>query len=109
MKQYDIWWAALPKPTGARPVLLLSRDAAFRYLRKVLVVEVGTNIRDIPQEVRLGKREGLPRDSAACFDNVRRVSKSFLEHRIGQVPAWRIDEVKRAVGHTLGWLELSNL
>lgn len=109
MKQYEIWWAAFPSPTGPRPVLLLSRDAAFRFLKRVLVVEIWTNIRDIPQELTLGRREGLPRDSAASFDNIRRVPKSFLEHRLGQLPSWRVDEVKRALGHTVGWTELTNL
>src|SRR5262245_31854920 len=26
VKQYELWWAELPKPVGARPVLLLSRN-----------------------------------------------------------------------------------
>ena len=44
MKQYEIWWASLPQPAGRRPVLLLSRDSAYLYLRKFLAVEITSNI-----------------------------------------------------------------
>ena len=59
MKQYEIRWANLPKPIGRRPVLLLSRTPAYSYLSKAIVAEITTNIRAIPQEINLGKREGL--------------------------------------------------
>ena len=59
MKKYELWWADLPKPVGRRPVLLLTRDDAYAYLNKFIVAEVTTTIRNIPVEVRLGKRDGL--------------------------------------------------
>jgi len=40
MKQFDIMWATLPAPIGRRPVLLLTRTAAYAYLNKVLIAEV---------------------------------------------------------------------
>ena len=55
VRQFEVRWANLPRPAGRRPVLLLSRTSAFEYLQKVLVVEVTTRIRGIPQEVLLGK------------------------------------------------------
>lgn len=109
MRQYEIWWARLADSAGSRPVLLLSRDEAFRYLNAVLVVEITTSIRDIPQEVPLGPREGLPRSSVAQLDNIRRIGKWRLETRLGRLPAWRVREVKRALGNTLRWPELVNL
>jgi mRNA interferase MazF len=109
MKQYEIWWAEFPAPLGTRPVLLLSRDTAYQYLRKVLAVEITTRVRGIPQEILLGPREGLPRKSAASLDNLRRVSTSRLVEHIGRLAPWRADDVKRALGHTLGWPELTNL
>ena len=33
MRQFEIWWANLPAPAGRRPVLLLSRNDAYRYSR----------------------------------------------------------------------------
>lgn len=30
MKRGEVWWAQLPSPVGRRPVVLLSRDTAYR-------------------------------------------------------------------------------
>jgi mRNA interferase MazF len=106
MKQYEIWRAHLPEPIGTRPVLLLSRDAAYDYLTRVLVVEITTTIRDIPVELPLGRAEGLPRRSAANFDNCHAIPKARLAERLGALATNRIPEAKRALGFALGWPEL---
>lgn len=106
MRQYEIRWAKLPLPIGKRPVLLLSRTAAFEYLVKVIVAEVTSTIRGIPEEVSLGKREGLPRASVVNLDNVHVVPKALLGDRIGALGAHRHWEVKRALGYALDWGEL---
>jgi mRNA interferase MazF len=108
-RQFDVWWASLPDPAGRRPVLLLGRPAALRYLARVLVVEVTTTIRGIPQEVSLGRREGLPRSCVANLDALRTVPRSSLTLRIGRLSAGRHVEVKRALGHVLHWPELTSL
>ena len=51
MRQFELWWADLPKPAGRRPVLLLSRDDAYSYLHKLIAAEVTTTMRAIPVEV----------------------------------------------------------
>lgn len=107
MKQYEVWWARLPAPIGKRPVVLLSRDSAYDYLNRVLAVEVTSRIRGIPQEVRLGSREGLPHECVANLDNLRAVPKRALELKAGRLAPRRINEVKRALGHAFGWIELS--
>ena len=107
MKQYEIWWADLPEPIGTRPVLLLSRNGAYQYLSRVLVVEVTTVLRAIPQELVLGRREGMPQRCVANFDNLRAVPVSKLVERIGGLTAARIVEVKKAFGHAVGWIELT--
>jgi mRNA interferase MazF len=109
MKQYELWWALLPKPIGRRPVLLLTRTPAYGYLSKVIVVEVTSTVRGIPQEVRLGAAEGLPRPSVANLDNVHVIAKASLVERLGQLAAVRESEVKRALGYALGWSELKVL
>ena len=101
MKQYEIWWAALPAPAGRRPVLLLSRDSAYSYLNKFLVVEITSTIRNIAVEVPLGRAEGMPSRCVANFDNLRTVSRSALQRRAGTLSAQRQVEVKRALGLAL--------
>lgn len=63
----------------------------------------------IPQELVLGRREGMPRSSVANFDNLRTVPVSMLVERIGGLAAARIVEVKHALGHAVGWIELTTL
>jgi mRNA interferase MazF len=87
-------------------VLLLSRDSAYSLLNKVIVAEVTSTVRDIPVEVRLGPREGLPQRSVANLDNVHVVARGDLAAKIGTLPVSRVGELKRALGFVLDWPEL---
>jgi mRNA interferase MazF len=106
VKQFEIWWADLPKPAGRRPVLLLSRSDAYAYLNKFVVAEVTTTIRGIPVEILLGRREGMQKPCVANCDNLRTVSRQVLVEKISRLGGNRIPEVKRAVGYAFGWDEL---
>ncbi len=101
VKQYETWWADLPEPIGRRPVLLLSRDQAFRILNRVTVAEITRTIRSIPVEVFLGRAEGLPGRCAANLDNIHAVSISRLTKRLGSLARERHEEVERALGYAL--------
>lgn len=109
MRQYEIRWADLPAPIGRRPVLLLTRSPAYAYLNKVIVAEVTSTIRGIPQEVPLWKKEGLARASVVNLDNIHVVPKALLSDRIGALAGDREREVKRALGYALDWPELKVL
>ncbi len=109
MRQYEIRWANLPPPIGRRPVVLLSRTPAYQYLAKVIVAEVTSTVRGIPQEILLGPREGLSRNSVANLDNVHVIPTASLGELIGAVPEARHREVKRALGYALDWPELKVL
>lgn len=106
MRQYEIWWAELPAPVGRRPVLILSRTPALRYLSKCIVAEVTSTRRGIAVEVGLGVREGLPRASVVNLDNIHVVPLQRLVRRAGTLAVGRHVEVKRALGHALAWPEL---
>lgn len=106
MTQYEIWWADLPKPVGRRPVLLLSRAPAYEYLNKFICASISRRIRRIPQEVLLGRPEGLGGACAANFDNLQLIHRDALSARIGMLSPRRVTDAKRALGHALGWPEL---
>lgn len=108
-RQYEVWWADLPEPAGRRPVLLLTRDAAYSYLNKFVAAEITTTVRGIAVEVVLGTQEGLSKPCAANFDNLRTIARSALTKRIGRVAGRRQVEVKRALGNALEWDELTSL
>ena len=109
MKQYEIRWADLPRPIGRRPVLLLSRTAAYSYLNKVIVGEVTSTIRGIPEEIAVGRPEGLTRPSVVNLDNLHVIAKSRLGSRLGALAPDRVREIKRALGYALDWPELKVL
>jgi mRNA interferase MazF len=106
MKQYEIWWADLPKPAGRRPVLLLSRDDAYPVLNKFVAAEITATVRNIPIEVPLGSVEGMPKPCVVNCDNLRTISKVLLVKKIARLSQKRVHEVKRAVGYALAWEEL---
>ena len=106
MKQYEIWWADLPKPAGRRPVLLLSRDDAYPILNKFIAAEITRTIRHIPIEVPLGSIEGMPKPCVVNCDNLRTISKVHLVKKIAKLSQERVHEVKRAVGYAFAWEEL---
>ena len=108
-RQFELWWVSLPDPAGRRPVLFLGRSASFEYLGRVLVAEVTTTVRGIPQEVSLGRREGLPRSCVANLDALRSIPRKRFATRIGRIAPTRLVEVKRALGHVLHWPELTSL
>lgn len=108
-RQFDVWWASLPDPVGRRPLLLLGRASSFAYLTRILAVEVTTTVRGIPQEIALGKREGLATACVANLDAMRTVPRASLRSRAGALAAPRHLEVKRALGHVLHWPELTGL
>jgi mRNA interferase MazF len=109
LNPYEIRWANLPAPVGRRPVLLLSRPQAYKYLTRFVVAELTTSVRGIPQEVALGPKEGLPLACVANLDNIHVVHKSRLKDLLGILRPHRQREVKRALGYALGWPELKVL
>ncbi len=109
MRQFEVWWANMPLPVGRRPVLLLTRSPAYAYLNKILVAEITTTVRGIPQEIGLGRPEGVAAGCVANFDNLHTIPTTLLTKRAGTLPMRRHREAKRSLGHALGWPELCSL
>jgi len=109
LRQYELWWAKLPKPAGKRPILLLSRDHSYQYLNKFIAAEITTTIRNIAIEVPLGSREGVSMQCVANLDSLRTVARGWLIERIGKLASARHVEVKVALGYALAWDELIDL
>jgi mRNA interferase MazF len=102
MKRGELWWARMPEPAGRRPVVLVSRDAAYAVRASVTVLEVSTTIRGIASEVVLGPRFGLPRKCVANADNIVTIPKRWLEVRITALRPEKLEEVDAAMRFSLG-------
>ncbi|MGI9016118.1 MAG: type II toxin-antitoxin system PemK/MazF family toxin [Euzebya sp.] len=94
--QGEIWWVELPD-AGRRPGLVVTRDAAIPVLRTILVAPITTTVRGISSEVTLGADDGLPREGAASFDNLRLVPRSTLTERVGRLSVTKALELCRAL------------
>jgi mRNA interferase MazF len=102
MRRAEIWWAELPAPAGRRPVVLVSRDAAYAVRASVSVVEVSRSARGIPSEVALSKRDGLPARCVANADNIVTIPKVWLKFRIAPLRTEKVEALDTALKFSLG-------
>ena len=104
MKRGEVWWAQLPPPAGRRPVVLLSRDSAYRVRSAVTVAPVTRTMRNIPVEVILDQQDGLPTRCIVNADNITTIPKSLLTQRIAVLSAQRIQQIDDAIRFALSLL-----
>lgn len=105
MKRGEVWWANLPPPAGRRPVLLLSRDSAYRVRWFVTVAPLTTRMRHIPAEVPLGPEDGLPRECVANLDTITTIPKGSLEGLVTALSLSKMEAVDGAIHFALGLVE----
>ena len=102
MRRGEIWWAEQPAPIGRRPVLLLSRDEAYRIRQAVTVAQVTRTIRDIPVEVPLGIEDGMPKNCVVNLDTLVTLRKEILHQRICALSMEKMHQVEDALRFALG-------
>ena len=105
MRRSEVWWADLPRPIGRRPVLLLSRDEAYRVRDFIIVSPLTTRGRNLPTEVRLGPEDGIPQASVANLDVIITVPKRQIRGRITGLSPQKVEAVDAAVRFALGMEE----
>lgn len=101
MQKGEVWWAELPTPVGRRPVLLLSRDEAYAVRNAVTVAEITTTIRDIPVEVLLDQKDGMPQRCVVNLDTLATIRKELLRTRIAVIKEEKMNQVNAAVKFAL--------
>ena len=101
MHRGEIWWAKLPAPVGRRPVLLLSRDAAYRVRKSVTVAAVTRTIRNIPVEVPLDMEDGMAEKCVVNLDDIMTIPKPLLTERITTLSKDKMALVSRAISFAL--------
>ena len=99
MRRGEVWWADVDK---RRPVVLLSRDEAYGVRALVIVAPVSTTTRGFAVEVRLGRREGLPRACVVNCDWLVTLPKASLIERAGMLSAAKVAQLDDALCFALG-------
>ena len=94
MRRGELWWAALPEPSGLMPgfrrplVIVQSNDFNRSRIRTVLAAVMTSNLRlaNAPGNVLLpAKSTGLRKDSVVNVSQLITVNKSFLTEKIGRL------------------------
>ena len=101
MKRGEIRWYKFAHPDKKRPILILTRDSILDYLGEVTIAPITKTIRDIPSEVILTQREGMPMDCAVNLDHIQTVSKGKIGPLITSLSSEKLKEVAEAVRFAL--------
>ncbi len=101
MRRGEVWWAELTQPIGRRPVLLLSRNAAYSVRNAVTVAEITTTIRNIPVEVPLDESDGLPKKCVVNLDTIITIQKAHLKEMITSLGEEKLRQVIAAIKFAL--------
>jgi mRNA interferase MazF len=103
VRRGEIRWYRFATPDKRRPVVILTRDSVLEYLGEVTIAPVTSTIREIPSEVLLTSKDGLPRDCAVNLDHVQTVSRSKIGALITTLSADRVQQIRAALLFALGF------
>ena len=101
MRRGEVWWTEQPEPIGRRPVVLLSRDEAYDVRNAVTIAQVTTTVRNIPVEVPLDEKDGLPQKCVVNLDTITTIRKSILTERICSLKQEKIGQIDKAIKFAL--------
>ncbi len=103
MKRGEVRWYSFKTPDKRRPVVVLTRDSALKFLGEVTIAPITTTVRDIPSEVYLNEADGMPMACAVNLDHIQTVSKPRLGTLITTLPQEKMADIGSALRFALGF------
>lgn len=82
--------------------MVLTRSAAIPVLNRLLVAPLTRSIRNIPTEVRLDEKDGVPEECVVSFDNLEKTPRALLSEPIASLSGPRMHEVCKALAIATG-------
>jgi mRNA-degrading endonuclease toxin of MazEF toxin-antitoxin module len=77
--------------------VILTRDSVLQNIDAIVVTLVTRTVRQLPTEVVLGRRQGLPVPCVANLDNVLTVPRHRVKRLMGACDAEKIAELNQAI------------
>ena len=108
MKRGEVWWVNFDPAVGGeirkkRPAVIISNDAANKYLNRVQVVPLTSQVGHVyPSEAIVTFEDG---QSKAMADQIAMVSKRRLINKAGELTHADMRKVEHVVKIQLGLLE----
>src|SRR5947207_10378154 len=97
MNQGDVYWYNFRPPDKRRPVLILTRNSAIRFLTGITIAPITSTIRGIPSEVILTpKDDGVITICAVSLDNIQTIRKANLDSFITALSLDKMREIREA-------------
>ena len=100
MKRGEVWWVNFDPSVGEeirkkRPAVIVSNDVSNKYLKRVQVVPLSSNVTKIyPGEAKI-RFEG--KDSKVMGDQLTTVSKLRFINKSGKVSQKDMDKIEKAI------------
>jgi len=99
---HEVWWADAGPPWGRRPFLILHRDPVAGVIENVVVAPLTTIDRGVSSHLRLGREDGMPRESWVNFDAIATIRRSWLIRRITVLSPRQSRQVCDTLAYALG-------
>ena len=103
MERGEIRWYTFKSPDKKRPVVILTRSSALKFLGEVTIAPITSTIRDIPTEVILDHHDGMKTVSVINLDHIQTVSKDKVGAYMARLSESKLDEIKGALLFALGF------
>ncbi|MBF0103199.1 MAG: type II toxin-antitoxin system PemK/MazF family toxin [Desulfobacterales bacterium] len=103
MKRGEVRWYKFENPDKKRPVVILTRDSALKFLGEVTIAPITSTIRDIPSEVILNIDDGMKHECVINLDHIQTVSKAKIGSLITKLSSNKMNDLQLALNFALGF------